>query len=68
MAACSLGKNKNQSHLVCTIWMTGVQKLILKGIFQVPEGYITMNVTYFVKINDIIDRTGTNVDYLANKT
>ena len=47
--------------------MTGVQKLILKGTFQVPEGYITMNVTYLVKLNDIIDRTGTNVDYLVNR-
>ena len=28
---------------------------------------MTMNVTYFVKINDIIDRTGTNVDYLVNE-
>ena len=54
-------KNKNQSHLVCTIWITGVQKLIFKGIFQVPEGYITTNVTYFVKINDV------SVGYLANK-
>ena len=65
VAACSLGKNKNQSHLVGTIWVTGVQKLILKGIFQVPEGYITMNVAYFVKVNGIIDRTAANADYLV---
>ena len=68
MATCSLGEKQKSESFSLHHLDDGGPKIDFERNFSSTRRLYNNECNIFCKINDITDRTGTNVDYLVNKT